>query len=172
MNQRYRANAITEFLSKYLLPWFTLVVNFLLVVFTIILVARDFSVSIESGVRGLAAATIPLVVVALTQKYSKSTTTDVEYRHHWFMRLTLSPLFGILISAAWGFVLMEIVYRFGIGNDEAGNKLPLAELVLSSTFVSLNNYAGTKQTRAEAYYSGVVLGFLVYLFVKGLPFSI
>jgi len=169
MNQRAKSNWLNVFLTKYLFNWFTLAINMVLLGLIVLLVIRAFTISPDYGIQSIAATVIPLVVIGFLKRFGRNFRFDDEIRRSTAVQILQSPIVGIVLSAVWGFILMWLVTQYG---SQSGDRppIPFAQLIISSTFIGLVNFSGTEPTKSETYYTGIVLGFLVYIFLNGFPF--
>jgi len=117
-------------------------------------VASAFGDGIYPGVRSFAGVLVPLIVV----------TFIVTFQGARVERLGEPRVlkWGVLASVLTGFGAMALIRFVG--------RAPITELVLSGIFSALVFcYASIRETKAFAYYYGMMLGFLLYVVLLGFP---
>ena len=164
MNLRDRPNPVNAILGSIVLPVVIVLLNILMVALVVLLIYGDFKVSAASGIRGVVAVIIPLVIVSIMNRYGNLFTIEFSKRPSLAVRLVIHPIVSFTLAVIWGFALMILVGIFSSRPD-----LPLAELVLAGTFIVLINNAGSAKKRIDLMYAGDVLGLLLYVLFVGVP---
>jgi len=127
-----------------------------LLILVIYLVKQAFEMRMSLGVQSLAGALLPIVFMTFAYVYNSDLFHTIG---------RADALVGFIPSLVWGFIVMLMI-RFLIGLQ-----VPLSEFVLSATFSVLvfGYVAQGEDGRMLSYYYGVVSGFLLYVFLLGLP---
>ncbi len=150
-------------LVRSIVHYFTIVVALgALVGLLAFLVRGAFERGVYEGVRSLASSLLPFIAV---------TFIYVFYRRglSWLSAVYVPLSFGI--SLVWGLAIMLILDQPGV--PYASTRVPAMEGFVSTT-VALLVYVNvdTSQQRASSYYYGMVIGFLAYVVLFGIPASV
>jgi hypothetical protein len=142
----------------YALNWFVVVIAYAAMVGLLLsAIAQAFIVSPEAGLKSIAAAALPPIILTYSNFFSR-----LAKRPEQAVEINL-----FLIAVLWIIMLLLFVNlitaRFGYG-------VPLSELAISLTLSGLfyfNRWVSRPSMLSCAY--GILSGFLVYLLIFGLP---
>ena len=139
---------------RYVLQPFAMVATpvALLALMTYFVIAA-FSSGLGEGVRSFSAVLLPLMAATFVLGFKREAATNLQ---------RISPLAAFFLS----FLLGGVV----VASLSIATSAPVVELVLAGSFaVLMFSYVTLDRERSLSYFFGMVLGFLVYVVVAGLP---
>lgn len=131
----------------------------LVVSLTLILIGQSFALNAETGIRSLAAAALPAIIITYLAFFSQSLSPPTN----------IPPLVCFLAAMVWMIILLVII---NVLNTYAYNYgLPTGVFTLSITFsilVLLAKNIPFPSILSTSY--GIVSGLLIYTLIFGIPF--
>jgi hypothetical protein len=131
----------------------------LLVSTSIILIVQSFALNIETGVRSLAAAALPPIIITYLTFFTRSLRAPVQ----------LPPVLYFFIAAIWMITLLILVtvlteygYSYGYTVGVFIFSLTFSGLLILSRNIPFPSLLSTSY--------GIVSGLLVYTLIFGIPF--
>jgi hypothetical protein len=133
--------------------------NALIVSLALILIGQSFTLDAEIGIRSLAAAALPAIIITYLAFFTRSFTPPTD----------VSPVGCFLIAAIWMITLLILInilntYAYSYG-------LPTGVFLLSTTFsllIFLTRNISFPSILSTSY--GIVSGLLIYTLIFGVPF--
>jgi hypothetical protein len=153
-------DSIGRFCIKYVIhPISVVVPSAFLLLLTTYFVWQEFKADTQYGIRSLAAAIIPLILIGFLTAYHRELLATLG---------KIPPFISFLLSIGWGIGILVVVESSGYFGKTS---IPLTELVLSGSFTLLiyNYVENDREARVLSYYYGIFLGFLFYIVFVDLP---
>lgn len=150
-------------LVNYFVHPFTIIATpVFLLLLTVFFVIQGFSTDVYVGIRSLAGALLPLILITFIHIFNQDLLIKLG---------NVNILISFSVSLVWGILIMAILHIFGSFFPLAA--VPVKEVVLSGSFAILvYSYVQATANRALSYYYGMISGFLIYVIVFGIPASL
>jgi hypothetical protein len=142
----------------YALNWFVIVIAYAVMIGLLLsVIAQAFIASPETGLKSIAAAALPPIVLTYSNFFSRATRVSGQV-----VEINL-----FVIAILWIVLLLLLLNLFAV---RFGPTVPLSELVISLTLSGMfyyNRWISRPSLLSCAY--GMLSGFLIYLLIFGLP---